>query len=152
MLPPESTATVVPVAAGLICPPSSAATPTAPAPSTTSLQRSSSSAIASAVSSSPTITNSSASSVRIGSVIPPGRLTAMPSAIVSAEEASIGSPAAIDSGNGAHAAACTPTICTSGLTSLIASATPAASPPPPTGITTLARSGTSSSSSRPSEP
>ena len=85
-------------------------------------------------------------------MIPPGRLIAMPSAIVSAEAASIGSPARIDSGNGAHAAAWTPTICTSGLASLIASATPAHSPPPPTGMTTLARSGTSSSSSSPSEP
>ena len=84
--------------------------------------------------------------------MPPGRLTAIPSAIVSADAASIGSPAAIDSGNGAHAAAWTPTICTDGLASLIASATPAASPPPPTGITTFARSGTSSSSSSPSEP
>ena len=85
--------------------------------------------------------HSSSSSVRIGSVIPPGRLTAMPSAIVSADVASIGSPACIDSGNGAHAAAWTPMICTSGLASLIASATPAHSPPPPTGITTLRQVG-----------
>ena len=92
------------------------------------------------------------SSVSSGSVMPPGRLTAMPSAIVSAACASIGSPALIDAGNGAQAAAWTPTICTSGLAALIASATPAHSPPPPTGMTTLARSGTSSSSSSPSEP
>ena len=85
-------------------------------------------------------------------MIPPGRLIAMPSAIVIADVASIGSPRRIDSGNGAQAAAWTPTICTSGLASLIASATPEHSPPPPTGITTLARSGTCSSSSRPSEP
>ncbi len=85
-------------------------------------------------------------------MIPPGRLIAMPSAIVSAEAAAIGCPAAIDSGNGAHAAACTPTICTSGLAALIAIATPEHSPPPPTGMTTMARSGTSSSSSSPSEP
>ena len=85
-------------------------------------------------------------------MIPPGRLTAMPSAIVSALIASIGMPALIDAGNGAQAAAWTPTIDTSGLAALIASATPAHRPPPPTGITTLARSGTSSSNSRPSEP
>ena len=48
-----------------------------------------------------------------GSVIPPGRLTAMPSAIVRAVWASIGLPASIDAGNGAQAAAWTPTISTS---------------------------------------
>ena len=85
-------------------------------------------------------------------MIPPGRLTAMPSAIVSAVWASIGFPASIEAGNGAQAAAWTPTIWTSGRAALIASATPAHRPPPPTGMTTFARSGTSSSSSRPSEP
>ena len=92
MLPPESTATVVPPSAGLTCPPSIAATPTAPAPSTTSLQRSSSSAIASAVASSSTTTISSRWVAGSRSGMPPGRLTAMPSAIVSADVASIGSP------------------------------------------------------------
>ena len=43
-------------------------------------------------------------------------------------------------------------IFTSGLASLITSAMPAHSPPPPIGTTTRARSGTSSSSSSPSEP
>ena len=50
---------MTPFSAGGTCPPSSAATPTAPAPSTTSLQRSISITIASAVSSSPTTTTPS---------------------------------------------------------------------------------------------
>ena len=75
-----------------------AATLTAPAPSTTSLQRSSSRAIAAAVASSSTRIRSSRWVRRISSGMPPGRLTAMPSAIVSAVLASIGVPACIDSG------------------------------------------------------
>ena len=65
-LPPDSTATVVPDAAGATWPPSSAATPTAPAPSTTSLQRSISQNIASAGSSSSTTTSPSSHSPRSG--------------------------------------------------------------------------------------
>ena len=49
MLPPESTTTVEPVAAGATVPAIRAATPTAPAPSTTSFARSSSRTIASAI-------------------------------------------------------------------------------------------------------
>src|SRR5215208_5825865 len=151
-LPPERTATVVPVCAACTWPPSSAATPTAPAPSTTSFARSISTTIAAAVSSSPTTTTSSAQRSRSRSVRSPGRLTAIPSAIVSAEVAGTGSPRLSDSGYGAQAATCTPTTSTSGRADLIAIATPEHSPPPPTGTTTFARSGASSSSSRPSEP
>ena len=95
---------------------------------------------------------SSSHSPSSGSVRSPGRLTAIPSAIVSAESAATGSPRRSDSGYGAHAATCTPTTSTSGRADFTAIATPAASPPPPTGMTTRARSGTCSSSSSPSDP
>ena len=71
----------------------------------------------------------------------PGCLTAMPSAIVIDAVASTGSPRWSDSTYGAHAATWTPTTSTSGRADLTAIATPLHSPPPPTGTTTLARSG-----------
>src|SRR5918999_2890072 len=147
-----STTTVAPLAAGLTWPPSSAATPTAPAPSTTTLQRSSSTTIASATSSSSTTATPSSHSRSSSSVSSPGRLIAIPSAIVSAVSTGIARPCSSDAGYGAHAATWTPTTSTSGRSDLIAIATPEASPPPPTGTTTFARSGTCSSSSSPSEP
>ncbi len=58
-LPPESTATVSPVSAGAIAPLRSAATETAPAPSTTSFERCSNSTMASAIASSETVETSS---------------------------------------------------------------------------------------------
>ncbi len=79
-------------------PASSAATPTAPAPSTTSLARSSRKTIASATSSSETTTSPSTHSRMSPSVSVPGRLTAMPSAMVSAEVTATGSPAASEVG------------------------------------------------------
>ena len=82
----------MPRAAGATWPPSSAATPTAPAPSTTSLQRSSSTTIASATSSSSTAAIPSSHSPSSASVRSPGRLTAIPSAIVSADSAGTGLP------------------------------------------------------------
>ena len=82
----------------------------------------------------------------------PGRLTAIPSAIVSTDGAGTGSPRRSDSGYGAQAATWTPITSTSGRAALTAIAMPEHSPPPPTGTTTRARSGTSSSSSRPSDP
>ena len=81
-LPPLSTTHVVPTRAGLTRPESSAATPTAPAPSTKSLARSISSTMASATASSSTTTMSSSHSSISGRVISPGRFTAMPSARV----------------------------------------------------------------------
>ena len=71
------------------------------------------------------------------SVSSPGRLTAMPSAIVSAGSTATGSPSRSESANGAQAAAWTPTTSTSGRCVLIAIATPLTSPPPPTGTMTL---------------
>ena len=84
----------------------------------------------------PSAWRASSSSVRS-----PGRLTAMPSAIVSTAPAATGSPRRSDSGYGAHAATCTPITSTSGRADLTAIATPEHSPPPPTGTTTRARSG-----------
>src|SRR2546421_386967 len=80
MFPPESTAT-----ARLACtlPESSAARPTAPAPSTTALLRSSSWTIVWLISASVTVTTSPTSSRISWNVISPGGLTAIPSAIVS---------------------------------------------------------------------
>ena len=87
----------MPPSAGATWPPSSAATPTAPAPSTTSLQRSISSTIASAVSSSPTATTSSTHWESSRMVSSPGFLTAMPSAIVIDSVASTATPRLSDS-------------------------------------------------------
>ncbi len=144
MLPPDSTTTVAPSRAGPTTPSSSAATPTAPAPSTTSLARSSRRTIASATSSSPTTHSSSTSRSTSGRVTSPGRLMAMPSAIVAVLVAASGRA------YGEHAFTCTPVTSTSGRTALIAPATPLTRPPPPIGMITLARSGTSASSSSPS--
>ena len=142
----------MPLAAGAVWPPKTAATPTAPAPSTTSFAFSISSTIASATSSSGTTTTSSNHERISESVRSPGRLTAMPSAIVSFDGAATGSPRRSDSGYGAMLSTCTPTISTSGRADFTATAIPDASPPPPTGTTTFARSWTSSSSSNPSVP
>ena len=71
-----------------------AATPTAPAPSTTSFERSSSSTIAWATSSSVTVTTSSIHSSTSGRVKSPGRLTAIPSQIVPGVRAPTGPSAA----------------------------------------------------------
>ena len=142
MLPPESTATVVPSAAGLTAPPSSAATPTAPAPSTTSLQRSSSSAIASAVSSSPTVTISSS---QLGQDRQRDPARALDRDAVGDRQRRGGLDRLARghrlrerrAGRGLDADDLRPPACAA----LIAIATPDASPPPPTGITTCARSG-----------
>src|SRR4051812_12038796 len=151
-LPPLRTTHVVPRGAAAVCPPMSAATPTAPAPSTTSFAFSMQSTIASATSSSGTTTTSSSQCRTSGRVSSPGRFTAMPSAIVSADGTPTDSPRRNDSANAATVSTCTPTTSTSGRCALIAIATPLDSPPPPTGTTTFARSGTSSSSSSPSVP
>ena len=82
MLPPDRIATVVPLAAGSTTPAISAATPTAPAPSTSSFERSSRNTIASAMGSSATVTRPLRCSSSSGPVICPWPLTAMPSAMV----------------------------------------------------------------------
>ncbi len=82
MLPPERIAQTGPSPGTR--PATSAATAAAPAPSTTSFVRSSSSTIACAISPSETVTTVSSRRSRIGRVSAPGRLTAIPSAIVGA--------------------------------------------------------------------
>ena len=96
MFPPESTGTTLPSPPTL--PWRSAATPTAPAPSTTSFVRSSSSTIDSVISSSVTETMSSSTRSRMLIVSSPGFLTAIPSAIVKPGP------------SGSVPAACTPTM------------------------------------------
>src|SRR5436190_982379 len=125
MFPPESSATAWPSPPAL--PESSAATPTAPAPSTTSLARSSRSTIAWQISSSVTLIRASSVSSRIWPVRSPTDLTKIPSAIVQPSRP-----------------AWTPTIRTSGLTARSASEIPDERPPPPTGMTTVPASGTCS--------
>ncbi len=152
MLPPESTtATRRPATSGT-WPPSSAATPTAPAPSTTSFCRSRSSAMASTISSSVTATISCTCRWTSGKVSSPGRLTAMPSAIVCARTAASICPCCTDRTNAAQPVAWTPTTRTPGSSAVSASAEPASRPPPPHGTTTRSTSGTCSASSSPTVP
>ena len=73
-------------------PASSAATPTAPAPSTYSFARSISSTIASAIDSSSTVTISSIQCSISGRVIAPGVFTAIPSASVATGPTGAASP------------------------------------------------------------
>ncbi len=98
MLPPERIATTVPGPSAGTRPARIAATPTAPAGSTTSLARSSSTRRARAMSSSVTVTTASTASRTISKLRMPGLLTAMPSAIVATTPISVGSPAAKRSG------------------------------------------------------
>ena len=130
-LPPESTAQVSPSAAGFTRPCSSAATPTAPAPSTTSFDRSSSSTIAWATSSSVTVTISSTCCSSSGLVTAPGFFTAIPSQIVFVSDSQR-----------------TPTTRASGT----ARAMPEISPPPPSGTTISRTSGAWRAISRPTVP
>ena len=90
------------------------------------------------------------SSRTIGRVSSPGVRTAMPSAMLGRSGAS-GRPARLRYIEG-QAAACTPTISTSGLSALAAIATPAISPPPPIGTTSTSSSGASVSISSPTVP
>ncbi len=154
MFPPESTTTVLPVAE--TAPWMIAATPAAPAGSTTSFARSRRMTSARAISSSLTVTTSSTNSATSGNVMSPGRATAMPSAIVGWSWIVVGSPAASEGGNAAAFAACTPITRivrpSSAALSLSAVATPEASPPPPIASTTVSTSGTWSRISRPSVP
>ena len=84
-------------------------------------------------------------------VYSPGVSTAMPSATVPAVGAATGSP--LKSAAAAEKRfACTPTTRTLGRCALAATATPLTSPPPPTGTTSVSRSGACSSISSPSVP
>ena len=82
----------------------------------------------------------------------PGRLTAMPSAMVGLACTDSGCPAASEPGYGATASACAPTTWISGSRPLTATVTPAASPPPPTGTTTVRTCGHCSMISKPRVP
>src|SRR3954464_3934010 len=124
MFPPDRTIATGPRPLP-IRPPRSAATPTAPAPSTTSFARSSRSTIASLISSSVTATTSSQTDWRMRDVSSPGAFTAIPSAIVKPGP------------SGSVPDAWTPTTRTPGRTALTASAVPAHKPPPPIPPTTV---------------
>ena len=117
--------------AGVTSPACTAATPTAPAPSTYSLARSISITMASAMASSSTATISSTQCSTSGPVSSPRCLTAMPSASVTTGPEAGASPR-----YGEHTAACTPITRTAGSSDLTAIATPDARPPPPSGTTT----------------
>ena len=127
--------------AGSTAPLISAATAIAPAPSVTSFARSASRTIASTITSSPTVTMPSSQRSISGRVSSPGRLTAMPSAIVRALGVSTGSWAAIESAIAAQPSAWTPITSIEGSWSFSAIASPLASPPPPTGTSTRRRFG-----------
>src|SRR5581483_876148 len=96
-LPPDSTTQVSPAEAAVALPARRAATPTAPALSTTSFERSRRRTIAWATSSSDTVTMSSRYRSTSGRVSSPGLLTAIPSQIVLADRAPIGRRAASES-------------------------------------------------------
>ncbi|MNW56829.1 hypothetical protein D3C74_345750 [compost metagenome] len=131
---------------------SSAATPAAPAGSTTSLARSVIISSARDSSSSVTVRTSEPSSDTIENGTGPGVPTAMPSAMVERASDVVGTPAASDPGYAAARAAWTPTTLTWGAASAMAAATPATSPPPPSGMTTVRTSGTCSRISSASVP
>jgi hypothetical protein len=99
---------------------------------------------------------SSTASRTMSKLSTPGLPTAMPSAIVGSTVISVGAPRFSDTGYAAALAACTPTTRTllpsAAARCLTALATPEIRPPPPMGTTTVATSGTSSSTSRPSVP
>ena len=124
------------------------ATPTAAAGSTRSLARSVMSRSPSAISSSVTVTMSSTSLRTWSNVRSPARFAARPSAIVDSSGRVTTSPASRLVPRVAAPAGSTPTIRIPGRSSLAAAATPEIRPPPPTGTTIVAASGTSSRISR----
>ena len=152
MLPPHSSTQTVSSGARVILPDSSAASPAAPAPSTTSLARWAQWTMALAISSSLTSTTSLTSALIIGSVSSPGRLTAMPSAIVCDAGAVTVTPASSEARTGAQPSACTPITRTSGFSACSAVAMPAISPPPPMGTITVVTAGNCSRISKPIVP
>ncbi len=82
----------------------------------------------------------------------PGRCTAIPSAIVGSPTTCTGWPSAIEAIIPGTAAACTPTILTSGSRECTATVMPAARPPPPTGTRIVRTCGHCSMISNPSVP
>jgi len=147
IFPPESRQTVLPARSGIRWF-RTAASVTAPAPSTSSLVFSSNETIARAISSSSTCTISSTQLQMTGTVRAPGSFTAIPSANVTLTGLSIGLPAAKDADMEGAAIDSTPIMRTWGAFSRMAVAMPAIRPPPPTGMIRLRTSGISSSISR----
>ena len=141
-----------PAARSRRAPRASAATPAAPAGSTTCLARSRQSSRARASAASDTVTIRSSDAARMLNGMSPGRCTAMPSAIVGPPTTCTGSPAATEATSPGTASACTPTTRTSGSSECTATVIPAASPPPPTGTTTVRTPGHCSMISKPSVP
>ena len=123
-----------------------------PAPSATVFSRSTRTRMAFAISASVTATMRSTCWRTRGKVISPTRLTAMPSAMVSPTEARRGPPESRAVCMLGQAAASTPTMRTAGRRARIAVAIPDTRPPPPTGTTTVSRSGACSRSSSPIVP
>ena len=134
MLPPVSTQQTDLPAMPETLPLRHAATAVAPEPSTTVFSDSSRTRMPSAISSSLTVTISSTYFCTIGKVCAPGRATAIPSAIVVPLTVTI-LPASTLAFMLAMPSACTPTMCTLGLTAFSATAIPAMIPPPPIGTT-----------------
>src|SRR5690606_38170598 len=96
------------------------------------------------ISSSVTVRTSTPCRARMPNGTAPGVPTAMPSAIVAAMRAVVGSAAVSDAGYAAARSACTPTTRTCGAVCANAAARPATRPPPPSGATTVRTSGTCS--------
>ena len=151
MLPPvKGTSTFLPLS--LTVPLNRAATPTAPAPSTSNLLRSMRSRTAAIISSSFTRTTSSTRRWIIEKVSSPGRFTAIPSAMVAIVGRVDSSPASREVRQLDAPAACTPMIVILGRSARAAIAIPAMRPPPPMGTTIASASGKSLNISKPSVP
>ena len=141
-MPPHSTSPMVLPAKreGLL---STAASPAAPAPSTTVFSICNSSATAFSSAGSSTSRMSSTRSAITFEVKSPGTLTAIPSASVSPPQGRL-APLILSNIEG-NSAACTPTTCMAGLAALATVAMPEISPPPPIGVTMQSISGITSS-------
>src|SRR5579875_2857290 len=125
----------------------SAATPTAPLGSATTLSRSNRNAIASTISSSLTVTTSSTRSRLTSNVSSPGSAACNPSAIVRGTSIRMRRPASSERRVSSPASGSTPTTRIPGRSAFAAVEQPAISPPPPIGTTSRSRSGTSRRSS-----
>mmetsp|Transcript_3394 Transcript_3394/g.8086 ORF Transcript_3394/g.8086 Transcript_3394/m.8086 type:complete len:215 (+) Transcript_3394:420-1064(+) len=155
MLPPHSGVTIfLPLSSGMSNGPpgNSAATPTAPPPSITAFSCSSRRRIEMATCFSETKTHLSTKCLATSNECGPTVGTARPSARVGVVTAGDGLPALSAAEKLAQVSVSTPMIWTSGRSDLMASATPAIRPAPPTGTTTTSTSGTCSRISSPMEP
>ena len=98
--------------------------------------------MASTISASLTVTTSSTSARMTSQVSSPAMVTCWPSAIVWGTSIDTRSPARSERATSSPASGSTPTTRACGASALTAVATPAISPPPPTGTTTVSRSST----------